>query len=371
MPNALIIYRVDISDPVNKGVIDKMRGYKDGLETLEWSVDYIVQSSTSIFYNQDIIYQADNLMNKKLLALNWFEPVLTHVIGQSYDLVIIRYGLSTPSFISFLHSYRYRHPECKLIIDMPTFPYELEWKGMRARLILCIDKFYRKKLNQTVDAVIHLGDEKQIFGIPTILTSNGILINELIEPREVAPWSGTLQLIAVAKWQYWHGLDRLLAGMRKSSIPCYLNVVGDGPELAHLKKKVKKLKIGDRVRFHGPLLGEQLDDLFSKSHLAIGTLGLHRKGVVIDSSIKHRDYCRRGVPFVMSAEDRDFPEGLPFVLHIPQDNSPISIEDIMNFVHSLSSRFMLGKEMQNYARTHLSWRQKVGEILQKIEALSG
>jgi hypothetical protein len=116
--------------------------------------------------------------------------------------------------------------------------------------------------------------------------------------------------------------------------------------------------LAEMVRIHGVLYGSDLDEVLADCHLAIGSLALHRKVLKEACALKVREYTARGLPFVMSHDDPDLPAGLPWVLKIPADESPVEIDALVNFAEDVSKLPSLAKEMR-------AWRSIPLSILQK------
>jgi len=152
------------------------------------------------------------------------------------------------------------------------------------------------------------------------------------------------------------------------SINVYFHIVGAGAELENLKKLTESLGLSEFVIFHGPKHGEELDRLFDEAHVAIGSLGNHRKGLRVSADLKTREYCARGIPFVISYDDVDFPDDFPYMLKVPADESPVDIEQILQFYERIKDRHIV-KEMRDYAEKNLSWEAKLKPVIDEINRL--
>ncbi len=367
---ALIVYRVDKAITANSGVVQKLAGQVEGLSSLGWEVDYIIHDGTKIYKNQEIIAETSQLMGA--YGTKWqFWKHVPAAINQNYDLIIIRYTLMIRPQFSFIKKVKQRYRNSKIVLDMPTYPYDDEWGGLKGQLGLFIDKIYRNKLTNYVNWITHSGLEESIFNIKTIPMGNGIpshLISSQLPPRKTGV---TFNMIAVGKWQFWHGMDRLINGMdvylrTNPEREIHLHIVGEGPEKAILERLRATLNLKEQITFHGSIVGQGLMDLIDHSDIAIGTLGLHRKGVAFDSSLKHRLYCARGIPFVLSSSDRDFEKRLNFVHYEEPDESNIRIATLIQWYDRLD-RALIGEQMMTHARKHLTWNIKMKQLVAHFE----
>jgi hypothetical protein len=363
----LIIYRIDKNDLSNHGVVSKMNGQIKALYGLGHDVDYVVNVGPNIFMNQTCIYTAPFLQTLLSFKFFWFKHITKTVLAQQYDLIFIRYGLSTPYFHSFLKKIKLKYPSTKIVIDLPTYPYHQEWTGFFGQLVLLIDRVYKKHLYKYVTAITHSGEDKTIFGIPVVKLSNGIDI-DTFPKRIIPPFSQPFNMVAVGKWRFWHGLDRLLYGIAayhgKEQLRLY--IVGEGPELASLKTLVSKLNLDSSVQFCGALVGSDLDNIFGICHVAIGTLGLHRKEVSINSSLKHREYCARNIPFILSSSDSDFDDSLAFVKYFSSTDEHIAINDVLSFYVTAIKDLQLQNKMTLHAQNRLSWTPRMKHLIEKV-----
>jgi len=365
MKRALIVYRVDRDDTANLGVVYKLLGQKNGLEAAGLNVDFIVHGKDAIFLSGKTIAP----FNKSIYSKWKFYNYLDRDLVKGYDLYLFRYGLATKSFVTLLKDIKRLSVTAHLYIDMPTYPYHQEWTGWKGRLAMFIDHRWSSHLRKYVEGILHSGLERRIFDIPTIRVTNGIEISR-VQQRTPVPHKG-IRLLAIGKWRSWHGLDRAIKGMsnyveEEGYGQVYLDIIGDGSELGNLRSLVNQLSLDNYVRFHGALRGTALNKLFDNADLGIGTLGLHRKGVLLDSSLKHREFVARGLPFIMAGEDVEIKASLPFVISIPRDDSSVDFSKVMAEIKEMDTH-LLGQEMRSYAEDNLSWRSKMNSFLETIK----
>jgi len=96
--------------------------------------------------------------------------------------------------------------------------------------------------------------------------------------------------------------------------------------------------------------GEDLDKVVDECDIAFGSLANHRKGLYADSALKNREYCARGIPFVIAYEDWYFPETFPFVYRIPKDDTPVDVSQVIKWYENLIKEHPnYSMEMRKYA----------------------
>ena len=262
----------------------------------------------------------------------------------------------------------------KCITEIPTYPYDSEFKGypLKYKIPLYIDKLFRKALAKKMEAIVTFSNEETIFGKRTICISNGIDLDSI--PIHNPKKQNDIHLIAVAEIHYWHGFDRLVAGMGEyyklnpDARKVFFHVVGwedDRGTTSNgyltVEQTAKKYNIGQYVVNHGKLFGDKLDEVFNQCVFAIGSLGRHRSGITNIKTLKNREYAARGIPFIYSETDNDF-EDKPYIIKAPADESPVNIRQIIDFIdtHDVNP-----SEIRNTVE-HLSWRFQMEKVVREI-----
>lgn len=267
-----------------------------------------------------------------------------------YNGCYIRYVFADKQFEKVIK--RLKSQGTKILVEIPTFPYDKELKDcLENRIVLFLDKKYRKRMNKYVDKIVIYSKEKKIYGISTINTMNGIDFSK-ISINKYKGKSDEIGIIAVADLANWHGYDRFIQGIgdyyqNGGNRNVHFYIVGEGNALKQYKELVKKYAIENHVSFCGALYGEQLDAIYCKCKLAVECLGMHRKGMNYSSSLKSREYAAKGMPIVTSAIIDVFNENeYPYIYKASEDETPISIPDVLEFYE----RIYGGKEYDVVAR---------------------
>jgi glycosyltransferase involved in cell wall biosynthesis len=265
----------------------------------------------------------------------------------------------------------------KAVTEIPTYPYDQEFVGFpfMTRMNLKVDQLFRRSLYRQMNAVVTFSDADTIFEQRTIRISNGVDMDSIplhtFQPSE----DRSIHLIGVAEVHYWHGFDRLIAGLgeyyKNTPNPhdIYFHIVGgvwksemyDSIHAPGFSELMDKYGIRDRIVFHGQLFGEELDKIFNQSCFAIGSLARHRSGITYIKTLKNREYATRGIPFIYSEIDSDF-EDKPYIVKAKPDESPIDIQEILDFLenhHFESSE--IRKTVEN-----LSWKIQMKRVVDEI-----
>lgn len=304
-----------------------------------------------------------------------YSGIKDYIKSHNYDIVYVRsFHNANPFTINLFRCIK--STGAKIAFEIPTYPYDKEYQGfsIRNRIGLKIDKLFRNKLVSISDAVVTFTDDKTIFGKRTISISNGVDFDAIPLQNKEKLNDNIINLVGVAEVHYWHGFDRLIAGLgeyykKKHVKDIFFHIIGgiapsemDGSVYAKgFSKIITEYGIEDKVLFHGPLYGEKLDRVLNIADFAVGSLGRHRTGVFNMKSLKNREYTARGIPFIYSETDTDF-DNKDFILKAPADDTPIDIDIILDF---LNKHKVVASSIRESIK-YLSWNKQMKKVIDNI-----
>ena len=306
--------------------------------------------------------------------------ILDYCLREKIEFVYARCFMNAnPWLVCFFKKLKYAG--VKTVTEIPTYPYDQEFTGgsdWNMKLDLWFDKHYRCKLYRQQNAVVTFSDAEEIFGQRTIRISNGVDFDSipLHQPSAICHQSSAIHLIGVAEVHYWHGYDRLIAGIGEyykngGKREVFFHIVGgvgtsemyDSMHAPGFEGLIEKYKLKDHIIFHGQLFGDALTDVFNQCQFAIGSLARHRSGITTIKTLKNREYATRGVPFIYSENDSDF-DNQPYVLKTPADESPIDIPQVISFIE----KFSMKPEDIRKTVTRLSWKIQMQCVIDDVLA---
>ena len=306
-----------------------------------------------------------------------YDCVYDYCIREKIEFIYARcFQNANPWLIHFFK--KIRKAGIHAVTEIPTYPYDAEFVGFnfQARLNLKVDQMFRYQLARQMDGIVTFSDEEEIFGQRTIRISNGVDFDSipLHQPSAISHQSSAIHFIGVAEVHYWHGFDRLIAGIGEyykqgGKREVYFHIVGgvhpdymhDLPQAPGFQTLIDKYGISDKIIFHGTLFGNELDDVFNQCQFAIGSLARHRSGIAVIKTLKNREYATRGIPFIYSEQDSDFDQR-PYVLKAPADESPIDIQQIVD----LMDHFQMKPEEIRKTVEHLTWKKQMQIVVDAI-----
>ncbi len=370
MMKGLLVYRINKDDPSNTGVIKKCLAQQEAFSHHGIQTDMLWLSKKGVLKNSELI-KAIELPPHSLKVYGfyffYFGTILKSLESkEQYDFIYLRHPFFDPLLVSALQQIKKRNQDIKIILEINTYPYDAEPKRILHKASLSMDKYFRKNAHQYVDRIVDYGVRKTIWQIPTLSIRNGINLDNIPFAKRKSN-DGKLRMIAVGNWSYWHGLDRLILGIkdyidRGERAAIELLIVGDGPETESLRNLVNEYNLGERIIFSPATFGTDLDKLFESADVGIGTLGLHRKNVTLDSSLKHREYCARGLPFILSSPDLDFPDDLNFIHYVPSNDDRIDIVELIKWYALVEDRTLI----RQYAERQITWKAQLRPIVNHL-----
>jgi glycosyltransferase involved in cell wall biosynthesis len=295
---------------------------------------------------------------------------------ESDDILYYRFSIPFPLFypINYMRIFR----KCKIVTEHQTIEGS-EFKLLKHPLYYASEVLFGRFLKSQSDGIIGVTDEITNYEIknsgnrlkPHITIGNGIDV-DLCPIKLVPPITEyKINLLCVANISRWHGIDRLIHGIHQyhGKYLIMLHIAGKGNEMPFLVDLVDKLNIKAQIIFHGFKTSKELNGLYNTCHIAVGSLGIHRKGLSMTSELKAREYCARGIPYIIACRDPDFPDNFPYILRIDPNDSPIEIEAVINFVLKVCSDPNHPTKMHTYAEQYLDWTAKMIIVKEFLETL--
>ncbi|MEQ8362610.1 MAG: hypothetical protein RH948_07035 [Cyclobacteriaceae bacterium] len=303
----------------------------------------------SVFVQQWEIYRAINRFLKK----------------RKFEIILFRYPVA--DFFLWRLSITYRN---KIVYEHNTI--EIEEIGLRKTDSLWFKYFYYsemwfgssvRRLAKGLVGVTHEITRWQANKIKgttrTVTISNGIDVNRL-RVRANNPFDGSsLNLLFLAGSESpWHGIDKLINSVNRYTGDCDVHCYVAG----NIDTKSKsKIQANQRFTLLPNQEGKELDDLFDKCHIGIGSLGM-ANFLKEACPLKTREYWSRGLPFVVGYLDVDLVgnddmKSFYLRLNIENDNH-FKIEDVIVFANKIYGVTSFSVNMRNLAMKSIHYQVK-------------
>ena len=270
------------------------------------------------------------------------------------DFIYVRRAVADRAYLMFWKNVKEKYPACKIIIEIFTYPYDRDdFAKWNAWPFYIKERIYRGRLKKYVDRFVTYTSDKEIFGVPTLCTFNGIQV------EDVALVGGAyreeeITLIGVAYMQRHHGYERIIDGMREyyesgeNRYTVTLRLVWDGPEKAGYQELAEKYHLRDHVVFYPNKSGKELDELYDGSDIALGSFGMYKLGLYTLGALKTREYLAKGMPFITGCPVDVLEEDYPYVKTFSNDAQSVDIREVIQFYEKLKK--------ENGEKKKLAWK---------------
>lgn len=390
----LYITNVNLDGKFLPGVVSKIKGQLKAMGSNHYET-YILYTGDK----RELVFQKDNKRIKtykgarqvnpesgffsKLmdhLRVSWlgsinFSDCYSDLVKERFDAIYLRFYLPGSGLIKFLQRVKKDCPSTLLLLEYPTLNVltEMKKRDMVSRVNYYLNRNKIAKLNSSVDHIVTLTKDKRLFGKPAIHMPNGIAL-EGINPVGVPPFSNKMILIGVTSdCAFYHGFDKVIEGMAEykktgGQTEIFFRIISNplSTHVTQLKDLARELNVQDHVSFEMPKTREELAFEYSKAHLGIGTLALHRIGLMDNYSLKHREYAAFGLPFIMSKGDDHF-EASPFVLTVERNDEPLDIQQVIDFYVTLTGNHPgYPQEFRSSVEDKITWMAQMKNVFEAI-----
>jgi hypothetical protein len=303
---------------------------------------------------------------------------------ENNDFVYFRKPLNiTIHTLRVLKKMKDKNPKVKIIMEIPTYPYEKELL-VQVKLwpFYIKDIINRRKLKNYVDRIAVFTNDDLVLGIPTLKFSNGVDLGKIKPKKAPKVLSKRIDLCIVSTFEEWHGYDRVLHSLaqyynehQENKEEVFLHIVGDGQKYHEYKEIVKKNILGEHVKFYGKLYGKDLDNIYSKSDIGVDVFGMYRKGHTISNSLKSREYFAKGLPVISGClidvleNKKDF----KYFKQFSNDDSIFDMSEVVNFYHQVYD----GREVEDlitdirlFAEKFCGMKNGMSRIINYLEAVN-
>lgn len=359
----LYITDCDLNWPGYVGVRKKIMAQIEAFENVFGRVYYTIWSwQIAYLMDKDKVIQKEAAVTREDLIHVLIQWIQAYQVKHTY----IRYIHANISSIKLL-KYQ-KENNIKSVIEIPTYPYDGEIPYGRHKIE---DIYYRNEIIKYIDVIATYSKDKRIWGKPCIQINNGIDVNKI-------PLSGyanrdkEVVIVAVAGMAPWHGYERIISGLyhyykNGGDWKLSLKFVGEGAELTKYKELSIKYKLQSQIEFMGKLEGDALSEVFSEADIGIVSLGFYKIGMKEGSPIKGAEYCARGIPFVCGYQDLRFSKNESFVLNVPNDDTPIDMNEVIRFYSRLCMRKDFKEQIRDHAVKYLTWDSIMKPVIDYLQ----
>lgn len=276
----------------------------------------------------------------------------------------------TLKMLLFLKKVRNENKKIKIVMEIPTYPYDYETKIQKKNIPLYIkDKINRRYLFKYIDRIAVQNKIDIIWGIPTLYFKNGIDVDEILKSSYEGEYN-KIQLCLVASMTPWQGYERVILSLNKyykngGKRDIILHFIGVGSELEKYKKLVNECKLDAHAVFHGFLTGENLDKIYNKCDIGVDAFGRYKTCNELSTSLKSREYLCKGLPIISGSKVDVFEKTNEFYLEFPSDDSLFLFETVIDFydkIYGNNTHDEVADKLRSYAKENYDYVKTMKEL---------
>jgi glycosyltransferase involved in cell wall biosynthesis len=367
------------------GVTRKIAWQAHAFEKLGYEVTYSLWKGTDYRFITGEKVETKKVAGGHGIMRQFSEVANDYLTAHQFDVVYMRLDRISFDVVRLCKTAR-ANGASRIIIELPNYPYMMDYiksvnsvQPLSRRFTSRIkvlgtaaeDRLAGPRLRGLVDAVVLIGNKaSSFFGVKAINISNGIDVDAM---SAVPPKSRTneIVIVGVAGTLWWQAYDRILVGMhaykekKKPEDPSirFILVGGDAKEMPEFRALIHQYGLDNDVECPGFKTGAELDEIYARADIGASKLGCYRRGLQACSSLKAREYCAKGLPFLYTCEDSIEEQQVNFALQVPNDSTPVDMNTVVRFVQKCRLNENLGEEERAFARSHFDWQSILKQVL--------
>lgn len=306
-------------------------------------------------------------------------------ISNKYDLIYIRYPGSIDYYLySTFKSIKEKSVD--VILEMPTYPIGGEMTNnlkllinqkkylrfIQKAIVYLIHRILSRKISPFLKCIVSYSQFEKIWGTKVINIENGIDCSSITPKKIVSKNDNCVRLIFVAVFDIWHGLDRVIDGLSEyynnnNKQDVELTLIGQSQELEKIKQSDSYKRNYSHIRALGSVFGDALNEEYNRADIAISSLGMHRIGLLQGSTLKTREYCAKGIPFVYGYYEKEIDDTFPYALRVEANDAPLNINRIIQFYNRIKNDNYIS-EMRKFALRY-DWDKQMQHLFEELSAI--
>ena len=295
-----------------------------------------------------------------------FRFLFDWAIEQKYDLIYIRRLMSKLFYAApFIRAAGRIIP---IVYEIPTFPLDTN-ETMLYRLRDLLEMKLYSTLNDSIALTAVILRQDMELPDNWISFHNGIDISGY-RVTPVPELSNEIRFIIIANMAEWHRYDRMIHSMKKYDGPYKLHLTVIAPEnntVSELKHLAEETGLNDRIDFKGQRDILEIREISKTCHIGIGQLSWSTDCSSQINTLKTKEYCAMGLPFVLSCRDTSFDSDYPYAYLLKNMDDELDLEDVIKWYEDVHRNPGYRQEMYDYAKENLQFHELAEQIRDKLK----
>lgn len=183
----------------------------------------------------------------------------------------------------------------------------------------------------------------------------------------VPEYGNTLNMLIVANIAEYHNYERIIDSIYnyKGDVSVHLSIVS--PETntyLKIKEKINKLGLSEIISTYENMSLDELNKFAKDFHIGIAQLSTSKKGSNIVNTLKTKDYCAMGLPFVSTCFDTSFDRDFPYSYITKNMDDEIDLSEIIKWYSNISKDNEYRAHMYQYAKDNLQFDTLIDDLIQ-------
>ncbi len=318
--------------------------------------------------------------HKKFLC----DMICKFIEKNQYDYIYLRGFLANHTFLEIATCAKAKCFGAKVIFEAARYPdrpvckqmlHSYRESGDKASYMQLYSRIVNHKLllsrfTRVVDTIVVFGTPvEQVWGIPALTVDTGITVSEIARRSNTEIHGDPIAVLGVVDDPKLCGYDRIIQGLKTYQSNVHrdeitFDIVGDNEAVCELKKMTEESGLNHCIYFLGKRTQKEMNELYNTHSVAISCLGLYRSGGTYLSPKIAKEYCAAGIPFVYAYDDLGLDDNIPFALKLANNDSPINISLIGEFVWRCRLDQRLSQTERKFAEKYYDWRVIMKRIIE-------
>ena len=266
----LMFHGFDKANGISKKIHYQVKALKEcGLDVRTCYYQTTPNGERRWIIDDEVIADFGTGFTAKIWKRVYYSPITEYVRREKIEFIYMRsFHNASPFTLQLVR--KLKRMGAKVVMEIPTYPYDQEYVAWSMKFNLAIDRCFRHRLAKELDGIVTFSNAEHIFGGKTIRISNGIDFEAIPIKRTMNDTSRELHLIGVAEVHYWHGFDRLIHGLAEyyrtnPEYKVYFHIVGPLSgirEQEEILPAIRDNHLEPYVILHGPLHSDKLEEQF-------------------------------------------------------------------------------------------------------------
>ena len=337
---------------------------------------YVTHVATIVLSNSSVRLQVFELLDCSTRSIfsygfsdykSAFEHLFNYCIEQKYDFIYVRRLMS--KLLSASKYLKRLSKTIPIVYEIPTYPLDtgnsILYKIRDLIEMSCyksINKYIKLTLVNLIDDSISLPDNWQIF-------HNALDIDNYYE-TEYPELSDTIKFIIIANISEYHHYERILHAMKRYSGNYDIELAIISPksnEYSKLKTLVSSLNLESKVTFYDSLPLNEIQNIAKNYHIGVAQLSTSEKGSNLVNTLKSKDYCAMGLPFISTCYDTSFEKNFPYAYITENMDDDINLYKIIDWYLNIRKNSNYRNDMYKYAKNNLQYDKFAQQIIDRLE----